>query len=85
MAVKDHLHRLVDELPDSEVPVAERYLELLKGSTNDPVLHAFLNATEDDEPVTEEEQAAIEEGHQAIRDGEIVPWETVRAEVLGSD
>lgn len=30
MTLKDHLHQLVDELPDDEVLAAQRYLEYLR-------------------------------------------------------
>jgi hypothetical protein len=47
------------------------------------VLHAFLTAPEDDEPLTPEDEVAIEEAHKAVARGEVEPWESVRAELLG--
>jgi hypothetical protein len=50
----------------------------------DPVLRAFLEAPEDDEPVTEEEEAAIAEAEAEIaREG--IPWEVVEARLFPKD
>ena len=83
MATKDRLHRLVDDLPEPEVPAAERYLQYLQLVASDPVFSTFLNAPEDDEPLTAADLAAIDEAHQAVTRGEVRPWEQVRAEILG--
>ena len=56
MTIKEDLHRLVDELPKKELPVAKRYLEYLR-NMGDPVLRSFMEAPEDDEEETEEETA----------------------------
>jgi hypothetical protein len=50
---------------------------------DDPVLRAFMEAPEDDEPVTPEEEAAIAEAREAVARGEVEPWEKVRAELFG--
>ena len=80
MTVKDDLHRLVDELPKKELPVAKRYLEYLR-NMGDPVLRAFMEAPEDDEEETEEERALVQEARQEYLRGEIRPWEEVRKEL----
>ena len=49
MTIKEDLHRLVDELPKKELPVAKRYLEYLR-NMGDPALRVMLEAPEDDEP-----------------------------------
>ncbi|MBI4493665.1 MAG: type II toxin-antitoxin system Phd/YefM family antitoxin [Chloroflexi bacterium] len=56
MTIKERLHRLVDELPEREVQAAERYLEYLRRVGRGPVLRALLDASEDDEPETEDER-----------------------------
>ncbi len=48
---------------------------------DDPLVRAFVNAPEDDEPQTEEERAAVEEGKEEIRRGQGRPWEEVRKEL----
>ena len=76
MTIKEDLHRLVDELPKKELPVAKRYLEYLR-NMGDPVLRTFMEAPEDDE----EETAMIEEARQEYLRGEARPWEEVREEL----
>lgn len=59
---KEHLHKLVEEFPDSEIEEAAHYLRRLRELAEDPVYQAFMNAPYDDEPLTPEEEAAIAEG-----------------------
>ena len=80
MTIKEDLHRLVDELPKKELPVAKRYLEYLR-NMGDPVLRAFMKAPEDDEEETEEERALVHEARQEYLRGETRPWEEVRKEL----
>ena len=80
MTIKEDLHRMVDELPKKELPVAKRYLEYLR-NMGDPVLRSFMEAPEDDEEETEEETAMIEEARQEYLRGEARPWEEVREEL----
>jgi hypothetical protein len=79
---REDLHRLVDTLPESEVPKARSYLRFLHGVGADPLLQALMEAPEDDEPVTEEEEAAVREARAAIERGETAPWEVVKQELL---
>jgi hypothetical protein len=77
MTVKEDLHRLIEELPKKELPVAKRYLEYLR-NMGDPVLRTLLEAPEDDEPTTPEENKIAEEAWQEYLRGEARPWEDVR-------
>jgi hypothetical protein len=89
---KAELQRLVDALPGGEVHAARRFLEFLRDAEatsaapkrDDPVLRAFMDASEDDELLTPEEEVAIQEAEEEIARGEGIPWEQVRAE-LGLD
>lgn len=83
MVTKEHLHELIDTLPESEIRAAERYLMYLRDCAKDPVLEAFLNAPEDDESLTLEEEAAIEEGMKDIERGDVVPWEEIERKYFG--
>jgi hypothetical protein len=58
MTTKERLHALVDELSE---PEAERALRLVEKEHEDPVIAAFRDAPEDDEPWTDEDEAAIAE------------------------
>lgn len=77
---KEKLHRLVDELPNSEVHAARRYLEYLR-NLRDPVLRAFLEAPEDDEPETPEEREAMVEAYRDVEAGRVLPLEEVKREL----
>jgi hypothetical protein len=52
MPTRDSLHRLIDELPESELEATGRFLHYLR-VTADPVLRALLEAPPDDELDTE--------------------------------
>ena len=51
MRTKKDLHRLVDELPKSEIAAAGRYLEYLR-CLEDPLLRQLLEAPEDDKALS---------------------------------
>ncbi|MBM3933146.1 MAG: hypothetical protein FJ319_02400 [SAR202 cluster bacterium] len=76
MVTKEQLHRLIDELPDSELLSAARYLKSLRDQ-GDPFLRALLNAPIDDEPETEEEREGVAEAWQEYLDGKARPLEEV--------
>ncbi|MBM2826784.1 MAG: hypothetical protein HW403_848 [Dehalococcoidia bacterium] len=84
MTVKERLHHLVDQLPESMVPVAERTLEVLCQG-DDPVLRALEAAPEDDEPETAEERTAVESAKTRLMAGSPgISHEEVRRRVLDS-
>ncbi|MGQ9555978.1 MAG: hypothetical protein ACUVWR_17900 [Anaerolineae bacterium] len=71
VSVRERLRRLVEELPDSEFKVAERYLEYLRNTSVDPVAHAIATAPYDDEGVTPEEEVAVERALEDIEAGRV--------------
>jgi hypothetical protein len=75
--MRDTLHRLVDEFPESELAVAERFLNYLR-ATADPVLRALLEAPLDDEPETDEERRAVHEAREELARGEVRTLEVLR-------
>ncbi len=75
MTVREILHRLVDVLPDSEIPTAARVLEALVAHP-DPVALATALAPDDDEPLTESDRVALSERAQTDV-GAYVPLATV--------
>lgn len=84
-AVRDRLRQLVDEIPELELPAAKRYLEYLRNVGNSPVYRAVMEAPLDNEPETEEERLAVEEGRADIAAGRLIPHEQVMREFLGDD
>ena len=70
---RDHLHRLVDDLPESQWSAAERALQYLR-------LQA--NATFDDELWSGDDEAAIEEAEAEVARGEFVSDDETRRILL---
>lgn len=62
------LHQLIDELPEESIPAAKAALER---ALRDPVMAILDAAPVDDEPLTEEELAAVE---AARREADEVGW-----------
>ena len=75
MATKDRLHRMVDALPEEDVPAAEKALESVR---LERVRRALAEAPEDDEPLTEAEREAIQEAEEDVRAGRLVSHEEVK-------
>ena len=78
---KTKLHALVDKLPECELEsVYQALLERL--AEHDPLLRVLLNAPEDDEPLSEEDRAAIDEAMESIARGEpAIPHEELMREL----
>ena len=68
MAAIEDLHRLIDMVPKSDLPIAERFLH-------------FLVEGGADEPLSDEDWAAVREGDAAIARGEIVTLEDLKTEL----
>jgi putative heme degradation protein len=79
MASRDSLHRLIDDLPESEITRAERLLEVLK-ETADP-LYTLENAPADDEPESAAEAAAVAEAWREHREGKSLSTEELKREL----
>ena len=70
------LHRLVDQLPDAAIASVARYLRRRAGTSLD--LDAVLaDAPLDDEPLTDDDRAAIARTRRAIAAGTLVDDEVV--------
>jgi hypothetical protein len=72
---REHVHQLVDRLPDSDVPAIEKLLESL---TETPAARAVRLAPRDDVPVTVAEESAIAEAESDTRPP--IPLEKLLAE-----
>jgi hypothetical protein len=80
MSARDSLYRLIDELSESELAAAERFLNYLH-ATADPVLRALLEAPPDDGPETEKERQAVHEAREELARGDVRTLEEVRREL----
>jgi hypothetical protein len=78
MTAKEKLRQRVDALTEEQ---AAETLRLLDQRVQDPVLAAFDNAPLDDEPVTPEEEAAIQRARDETSRGETISLEEFRAEL----
>jgi hypothetical protein len=77
MTTKERLHELVDELSE---PEAERALSLVENERDDPLVAAFRDAPEDDEPWTDEDEAAMAEVRADEAAGvPTIPFEEIKA------
>ncbi len=80
MTIREELHELIDQLPEQDLEQARRDLEKHLAK-NDPVLRAFLEAPEDDEPETDEERDAVAEAYDAIARGDVISDAELRREL----
>ena len=76
------LHALVDWLPECAREEAHQVL-LAQLKKHDPVAYAFFTAPEDDEPLTAEEIAEIDEALAEIDQGETMIPDAALARELG--
>jgi hypothetical protein len=74
------LGSVIDELPESELATAERFLHYLR-VTADPVLRALLEAPPDDELETDEERRFVHEAREELARGEMRTLEEVRRDL----
>ncbi len=66
MSIKEDVHRLVDELPESDVENVVHHLEMMQAAKRDPFMQMLMDAPLDDEPTTPEEDAGATEARQEL-------------------
>jgi hypothetical protein len=74
---KEHAHELIERLPPSQLTAVVGLLEAML----DPVARAIAQAPLDDEPVTAEEEKALAEAREWLKDHKPIPHEQVLAEL----
>jgi hypothetical protein len=82
MVTRAGLYGLIDTLPEDKYEAAVEAL-LAVGATLLPP--SFMNAEFDDEPLTEEDRAAIAEARAEVRRGEYVTWDEIKDRWLRDD
>ena len=80
---RDDIIEMIRRLPDAKLPQVRRALRRIETEELDPMIAAFETAPLDDEPVTPEDIAAIEEGVADIAQGDVYSLEALRKELLG--
>lgn len=83
MTAREALHRIVDDLPETDLPAVRRVLEALR-VTADPVLRALLTAPADDEPDDDDFDGGLTEARREVASGKHLSHEEVKRE-LGLD
>jgi hypothetical protein len=78
--IRNELHQIVDILTGEELRDARRYLLYLHHLA-DPATRSMLEAPIDDEPLTEEELAAVEEGRRSLLEEEAITTEELRRQL----
>lgn len=78
---RDELRRLVEDLPESEIPTAKKMLRFLREVGTQPIEYSLENAPIDDEPWTEEDEKAWQEAQEDIKRGDIVSYDELRREL----
>ena len=78
MAAREALHGLVDRLPEEGLEEAMRYLEYLETHSHRTLADAVAEALVDDEPVSADELAALDEALGDLRAGRVVSHEELR-------
>jgi hypothetical protein len=76
---RDRLHELIDALAEDDIDIAGRLLTALVD--DDPVGLSLALAPIDDEPLTDEDVAAIREGEAAIARGEVISHAELKREL----
>jgi hypothetical protein len=82
---RERLRALVEDLSEEEVRAVLRFVRYLQNPEEDLVLMALREAPPDDEPITQEDLAALEEAEEDARRGRLVPHEEIRCRILGEE
>jgi len=86
MATREHIHRLVETLPDDDLDTVERFFERLSATTDDPFARAHLRAPMlEPKTLSIEDEIAIAEAEADIAAGRIVNHEEVLRRIRHAD
>jgi hypothetical protein len=66
MTTREQLHRIVDELPEEELEAA---LKAIEARSDDPMIRRLDDAPPEDEEVSAEEEAAVQEARDELAAG----------------
>jgi hypothetical protein len=73
---KQYAHGLLDQLDRGQLAAVVHLLEVMA----DPVARSLAQAPVEDEPITEEEAAVLDEAHASIQRGEGIPHDEILRE-----
>lgn len=80
VVLKEQIHSLVDGLAEKDLIAAKRFLAYL-WNTRDPLRQSLMEAPYDDEPLSKEDIAALDEAWEAVARGEVYTDEQLRKEL----
>lgn len=66
MTTREKLHRLVDELPEEKLDAA---LKAIETRADDPLIRRLEDSPPEDEEISAEEEAAVQEAHDELTAG----------------
>ena len=78
-AVKRQIKDLIDGMPPDELLVIKRFIQYVR-DMEDPFLQNLAEAPWDDEPLSDEDMAAIAEAKEDIKAGRLIPHEEIMRE-----
>ena len=78
-AVKRQIKDLIDGMPPDELLVIKRFIQYVR-DMEDPFLRNLAEAPWDDEPLSDEDMAALAEAKEDIKAGRLIPHEEVMRE-----
>ena len=82
MTTRDELHRLIEDLPECDLHMAELLIKWRHELRDDPLLLTLATAPLDDEPDDPpEEEALTQEARKQADRGELIPLEEIRREL----
>jgi hypothetical protein len=77
MTTREEIHKLVDELPESQL---DPLVEYIVSRGQDPLIRRLDSALPEDEEISSEEEAAAAEGRADIAAGRTVPLAEIKRE-----
>lgn len=66
MTTREKLHRIVDELPEEDLDAA---LQAIEARSDDPLIRRLEDALAEDEEISPEEEAAVQEARDEVAKG----------------
>lgn len=78
---REELHRILDQIPEEEIPGVRRYLKYIRDVAIDPVRRALENAPLDDEPLADEERERLHSAEEDFKHGRTLSMNEVKREL----
>ena len=79
---REMLHKLIDELPECDLHMAELLIQWRHRLSTEPVLLSLATAPYDDEPTTPEEEAGVAEAREQYQRGEYLTADEAKRQLL---